>query len=249
MAAEWHYVANGQQAGPVELQTLRQMLASGSISALTLVYGPGLTQWTSAGQTPVLTDAGPAASASSPAADAGPAASASSPAYAGPGAGPAASASGPAYAGPVVGVGAMLAYRGVETETTGLSPAAIEALRQTKPWVRFIAIMTFIFAGFLVLGGAGMLCVSLIPTARTGLPPWLAGIYFAMAILYIIPGVLLSRYANGIASLMQTRRNSDLENALTAQKSFWKFAGVALIILLCLYFVFGAVMIITKGRF
>jgi hypothetical protein len=146
----------------------------------------------------------------------------------------------------------MLPYRGVETSTHGLSDVAIRALQQTKPWVRFIGIMTFIGAGFMVLGGIGMLIAGAF-AARGGpssvIPVWLGAVYIVMAFVYIIPGILLNRYASGIANLMRSQRMSDVEHALTAQKSFWRFSGIALIVVMCLYFVFIAIMVVTKGRF
>src|SRR5580698_759246 len=102
--AEWYYTANGQQAGPVELQTLRQMLDGGSLSRADLVYGPGLTQWTPAGQVPGFSAAAEAPQPQS------------------------AMHPNPAAA-------SLIGYRGVETDKTGLSPVAMDALRATKPWV------------------------------------------------------------------------------------------------------------------
>ena len=46
MAADWYFVANQQQIGPVAMQVLQQMLAAGPLSAANMVYGPGLREWT-----------------------------------------------------------------------------------------------------------------------------------------------------------------------------------------------------------
>jgi hypothetical protein len=220
--ADWYYTANGQQAGPVELQALRQMLDAGSVSRGELVYGPGLTQWTPAGHVPAL-------SAGIPGAD----------------------APGGSQTQPLAAAAALIGYRGMETGTTGLSALAMEALRRTKPWVRFISIMTFIGAGFMLLAGISMLIVGAVAGNRSGgaVPGWLGGVYLAMAAIYVIPAVLLTRYANGIASLMRTQRMSDVEQALNAQKSFWKFSGIMIIVVMCAYAVGIAGLVIFKMRF
>jgi hypothetical protein len=201
--ADWYYTANGQQAGPVDVQTLRQMIGSGALSPAELVYGPGLTQWTPAGQVPALS---------------------------------AGSAQGGTYQGPAAAA-PMMGYRGVETETTGLSGVAMNALRGTKPWVRFVSIMTFISVGFMVLGGIVMLFAGAMMSGSRGtaFPAWLGGVYLAMAAIYVIPALLLTRYANAIGSLMRTQRMSDVEQALGAQKSFWKFSGIMIIVFICIY--------------
>ncbi len=48
-------VVNGQQAGPYDLNTLKQMAANGSLSKETLVWRDGMANWTAAGQVPEMT--------------------------------------------------------------------------------------------------------------------------------------------------------------------------------------------------
>ena len=60
-------------------------------------------------------------------------------------------------------------------------------------------------------------------------------IYLIMAVLYIIPGVYLTRYASKINTLMQAPSSSALEDALVAQKSFWKFVGISVLVLVGVY--------------
>jgi preprotein translocase subunit Sss1 len=213
--ADWYYTANGQQAGPVDLGTLRGLFVARTLSETDLVFGPGFTQWAPAGQVTALHEN-------------------------------AATAQVAVQAAP-----STLGYRGVETDASGLSAVAMNALRATKPWVRFISIMTFIGAGFMVLGGIGMIFAGVMAGAGKGamFPGWLGGAYLALAAIYLIPALLLNRYANGIASLMRTQRMSDVEVALGAQRSFWKFTGILVIVVLCLY-VLGIVgFVIFKMRF
>ena len=208
MAMDWYYAANQQQAGPVEFATLQQMLQSGSLSGTDMVFGPGMSAWTPAGQVPALSGGG--------------------------GGGP-----------------SMLGYRGAEMGNSGLSQHAMEMLRQTKPWTRFVSIMMFIGAGFMILGGVGMMAVGATMGfgRRSPVPAALGFVYLALGLLYFIPAMFLTRFSNSVGNLMRTNRTSDLELALQGQKSFWKFTGIMVIVMIIGYIVFFAVLIANKGQF
>jgi hypothetical protein len=58
----------------------------------------------------------------------------------------------------------------------------------------------------------------------------------ALVTLSYLPAIIfLWRYGAGITRLQQGGGPAALEEALTSQKSFWKYLGVLAIILLCLY--------------
>ena len=52
--ASWFYAANGQQAGPVSADALRQLAASGQLRATDMVWSEGMANWTPVGQVPGL---------------------------------------------------------------------------------------------------------------------------------------------------------------------------------------------------
>ena len=54
-AVSYFVVINGQQSGPFDLNTLKQMAAQGQINNETLVWKQGMAQWTAAGAQPDLT--------------------------------------------------------------------------------------------------------------------------------------------------------------------------------------------------
>lgn len=122
-----------------------------------------------------------------------------------------------------------------------LTPGMLEALRKTKPWVRFLAILGFIVSVFLILAGIGVAAFALL-TGGEGNP--LAGavgiglgaLYAATAILYIIPSRYLMRCAGAIQRALQSPAKSvPVEEALRYQKSFWKFAGILMLIMIFIY--------------
>lgn len=72
-----------------------------------------------------------------------------------------------------------------------------------------------------------------------GVPPIFAGIlYLVLAIiLYLYPSLKLSAYAAAIRRLRQTGSATDLQAALDAQRGFWKYAGILVMIIVILYLI------------
>lgn len=58
---EWHYVSMGEKYGPIAESDLRKYLAGGNLSPDTLVWRPGLEQWSPAREIPELADSVPIA--------------------------------------------------------------------------------------------------------------------------------------------------------------------------------------------
>ena len=122
--------------------------------------------------------------------------------------------------------------------SAGLSELAIEMLRQTRPWVLFLGILSFIGAGLVVIAGIGVAVMGLVAGAASNPYAALVGlVYIPFGLLYIYPGLKLVKYGSAIGRLMQTRACADLEDAMTQQKSLWKFSGIAAIVVLLLYVV------------
>jgi hypothetical protein len=106
-------------------------------------------------------------------------------------------------------------------------------LGETKPWVRFMSVMIFIGAGFMVIAALAMFALMSAGGAAGDNP--LAGViggsvaalvYLALALLYVAPGVFLSRYAGAIGRLAKDKSVGTLEDALQHQRSFWRYVGI-----------------------
>lgn len=57
--ADWYYVRNGGQQGPVSLEALQQLVASGQLSPTDIVWTEGMSGWQAAAQAPGVLAAGP----------------------------------------------------------------------------------------------------------------------------------------------------------------------------------------------
>ncbi len=67
-----------------------------------------------------------------------------------------------------------------------------------------------------------------------------------MALIYIVPAIYLWRYADRIALFIQERSTGTLASALEAQKSFWKFVGILMLVVVAMYAV-GIIIAIVVG--
>ncbi|MBI3898715.1 MAG: hypothetical protein HY308_10525 [Gammaproteobacteria bacterium] len=115
----------------------------------------------------------------------------------------------------------------------------IEALRGTKTWVSLIGILLLISAGFLVLGGIGMVLGSAVIGASggQGAPPavvfvGIGSMYVVFAAFYIFLGMYLVKYSSAISRLVSSGQAGDMEDALNYQRKFWKLAGVSALVML-----------------
>jgi uncharacterized membrane protein len=100
-----------------------------------------------------------------------------------------------------------------------------------------MSVMVFIGAGIAVIVAVVMLALAFGSSEATNTPLMgtagrsvTAVMYLAIALLYVAPGVFLSRYASAIGRLAQDRSVAALEDALEHQRSFWRYAGTLTLI-------------------
>jgi hypothetical protein len=112
----------------------------------------------------------------------------------------------------------------------------LSALRQTQPWVRFLSVLGFVCSTLMVLiGSIGFVAMTTVGDRADTSTRFLFLVYLPMGVLYFVPSLFLFRYASRIKALRTTRNVRQLEDALEAQKSFWKFVGILAIIVITLY--------------
>ena len=231
MATQWYYAQNGQQFGPLPGEQLRNMLTTGALRPADLVWSEGLPAWTPAGQVPALLPTPVPAPA--PVFTPQPAPRPASP-YAPPAPAPYRTAPAPAA---------------VYGQSGEVSAAVVGLLRSTKPWVRFLSVLGFLGLVLLVLGCLVILVIPMGPMGAMPLGPRV-GAAFAYLLMGLVqfPAVLfLHRYAGRIANLMASGSPTDLEDALRAQKSFWKYAGILTLVMMILYLLIIVGVLIFAG--
>jgi hypothetical protein len=205
-AAEWWYLVNGQQFGPVDRDRLCELVGSRQLSRDTAVWTNGMAGWQPAAQVAAL-----GISLSQPQVQAAPSEV------------------------------AVAVVKGGVTVTD----ATYRALMGTRPWVLFMAVLLFIYAGLTALTAM----FAFLEGNRTGSSERVAqGVGgFVGAALIVWMGMLLLRYSSRIAALQYSHDVTHLEQALDAQRLFWYLFGVialvALVLAICVLIVALGVVI------
>lgn len=120
----------------------------------------------------------------------------------------------------------------------GISNTMIEAMRGTKPWVLLIGIVLIVSSSFMILGSIGVFIASTIHLGAKNSPPgMLAGVgvmYAVLSVIYIFMAVYLLKYNSAIGRLLGSAAVVDMEDALVAQRKFWRLAGIITAVMLVL---------------
>jgi hypothetical protein len=151
-----------------------------------------------------------------------------------------------------------LAYQAPAMTEGRLTVRMAELLGQTSRFVRIFSILMFVGSGFMVLGGCLMGIMSFANVAggpaREGavLGAFMAVAYMGMAMLYIVPAIFLFRYGRYASAFGKMHDEKNMEDALQAQKSFWKFVTITVLVVISLYLLLlvgvMAVAIFSKFR-
>jgi len=125
----------------------------------------------------------------------------------------------------------------------------LASLNATRPWVKFIAIVWFVGVAFMVVFGLAMITGMYTGFSMPGFPALLGrvfgALYIVMALVYVAPALYLYRYAQAIAGVQGSAVMVSFEDALKQQKSFWKFYGIFIIvvIVLCVLIIVGSMIV------
>ncbi|MCL2382297.1 MAG: hypothetical protein FWC64_12060 [Treponema sp.] len=122
----------------------------------------------------------------------------------------------------------------------GLTESMLIYLKGASPWLRFIGIVGFVYAGLIALTGIAYIpFFPMVGHVVAEIPgfEWAAVLGAGMillttgwAALVFIPSLFLYRFGEKIRSYLRTGVDQYLEQAFRNNKSFWKFAGVICII-------------------
>jgi hypothetical protein len=119
-------------------------------------------------------------------------------------------------------------------------PASIvQLLAQTRPWVRLISVLIIVFTGLLTVG---MVLMGALGKGLGLLPGVSMSMFIPMLIvmfLYVPPALFLWQYASNIRRLQDGGGLPMLEEAISRQKSFWKYMGIFVLVLGGMYLLFG----------
>ncbi len=229
-ADKWYLqTEEGEQYGPVSKAELDQWLAEGRIDASCQILCEGWDQWRwaedvypalaqAAAQQPIIDTSGGKTSG--------------------------------AAEGPVIGPvespqAAPVAILAEEREgVVTVSRSIRRSMQETRPWVMLMAILGLISNGILLL--VGLLAVLSMAIAAVVLGLAVAPVWLTSPILGLIGSYLLLSYGMRIGDFCRRDGVRELEAAIDAQKSFWKFTGIVVLVVLGLALV-TVVLVLAIG--
>jgi len=122
-----------------------------------------------------------------------------------------------------------------------LDPPGVDYLRESAKWAKFIAIIGFIFCGLMVIASLfmGSILASSMSDVMGGAGVVGGGVFTVMymlfAALWFVPCLYLFRFSSKMQVALRNNEQETLLNALKNLKSYFKFIGILLIIVLSLY--------------
>jgi hypothetical protein len=120
-------------------------------------------------------------------------------------------------------------------DTREVPDIVLAPLRATRPWVTFLAIVGFIGAGLLALGGLVVMGSGGMGTGSSRVTGWIGLVYLVFGALYIFPSLHLLRFGSAIARLDRDPHMERLGAALGHQRAFWKLIGIVTAVMVALY--------------
>lgn len=111
-----------------------------------------------------------------------------------------------------------------------------ENLITAAKWARFLAIMGFIFVGFM-----GIASLFILITALSSGVPYFIGMglgYLILTVIFIFPGLYLIRFAGSTEKGLNSNKQGEFDYGVQNLKSLFKFMGIYTIVLVSIYILF-----------
>ena len=121
-----------------------------------------------------------------------------------------------------------------------ISEGIVDALRSTRPWVLFIAILLGLCTLAMFGGGAVIALGGVLGVAAGGSEGvvllGMAVFYMLLGCVYVLPAWWLVSYFRAIGGVVAFQDTEHVERALLAQRNFWRGVGVLTILAMLVYF-------------
>ncbi|MDR0670421.1 MAG: hypothetical protein LBF95_10105 [Treponema sp.] len=121
-----------------------------------------------------------------------------------------------------------------------LTPGMLRYLKEASPWLRFLGVLGYIGAAFLIVIGiftsiALVSGLSLLDTGVFGLFGTFIGVlYLAGGVIAFFPARFTYKFGAKIRDYLMSDGNKDLEEAFRYNRALWKFSGILAIVYLAI---------------
>jgi hypothetical protein len=126
-------------------------------------------------------------------------------------------------------------------------------LRETAKWNKFLAILGFIFGGFLILAGVFASVGSSFSTGSETILAFGTGVFafvffFILGVLAILPNIFRYRFASQVIQALDANDQVSLTSSLNNLKIFYRFYGILTIAMIAFYSLAFIVAFLNKSR-
>lgn len=130
-----------------------------------------------------------------------------------------------------------------------LNASALNSLRKSYPWIRFVAIVGIILSGLMIIASLFIMLGFSMADNPLGIMKFgfIGGIYFIMAVILFVPNLFLLNYAHGLRDFTRQGLSESADTAFRQQNYFWTFMGVLIILYLSLIVLAIAFALLTAG--
>jgi hypothetical protein len=142
-----------------------------------------------------------------------------------------------------------------ETKKIEIDHEIISNLNSTRKWTMFLAILGFIFLGFIIV--FGLIAGTFLSTFKSnevnlGIPESLMIILFiVIAAIYFFPVYFLFQFSRHTSKAVETLDKQDLNRAVKNLKAYFTYIGIMAIVVISIYImaiiIAGASMSFLKG--
>jgi hypothetical protein len=141
-----------------------------------------------------------------------------------------------------------------EIFTLEVDESTKSTLLEMSRWTKFLAILGFVMLGLMILAG---IILGIVMTQYTAMAAAIPGIgssailliYVVLAALYFYPTFALYKYSTGMKAALNNNDKPGFNKALVYLKNMFKYIGIIMIVILCLYgliIIFGVITTIGK---
>lgn len=128
-----------------------------------------------------------------------------------------------------------------ENRKIEIEQETLNDLNTTRKWSMFMAILSFIFIGFLII--AGIIATTFLSAlsnseSNIGFPEWLLIIIILVfAAIYFFPVLFLFRFSSHTGKAVAMLDKGELQKAFKNLKSYFVYIGILIIIVISFYLI------------
>lgn len=111
-----------------------------------------------------------------------------------------------------------------------------ENLMIAAKWARFLAIIGFIFTGFMGIASLFLLVTAM--ASGIGMLMLMAVVYIGLTLVMIFPALYLIRFAGSTEKGLNSNKQGEFDYGIQNLKSLFKFTGIYTIVVIALYIVY-----------